>query len=137
MQILVVGMGLIGGSICKSIKAVTEHTVYGCDVRQDVLEQALEDGSIDGTGTMEDGAYDMIIVCLHQRIAISLIQKALPRIKAGTILVDACGLKGKWYVISPTAARKPACSTWERTPWRVGKKAAMLPAFPTCSREQT
>ena len=37
MQILVVGMGLIGGSICKSIKAVTEHTVYGCDVRQDVL----------------------------------------------------------------------------------------------------
>ena len=95
MQILVVGMGLIGGSICKSIKAVTEHTVYGCDVRQDVLEQALEDGSIDGTGTMEDGAYDMIIVCLHQRIAISLIQKALPRIKAGTILVDACGLKGK------------------------------------------
>ena len=44
---------------------------------------------------MEDGAYDMIIVCLHQRIAISLIQKALPRIKAGTILVDACGLKGK------------------------------------------
>ena len=41
MQILVVGMGLIGGSICKSIKAVTEHTVYGCDVRQDVLEQAL------------------------------------------------------------------------------------------------
>ena len=95
MQILVVGMGLIGASICKSIKAVTEHTVYGCDVRQDVLEQALEDGSIDGTGTMEDGAYDMIIVCLHQRIAISLIQKALPRIKAGTILVDACGLKGK------------------------------------------
>ena len=95
MQILVVGMGLIGGSICKSIKAVTEHTVYGCDVRQDVLEQALEDGSIDGTGTMEDGAFDMIIVCLHLRIAISLIQNALPRIKAGTILVDACGLKGK------------------------------------------
>ena len=118
MQILVVGMGLIGGSICKSIKAVTEHTVYGCDVRQDVLEQALEDGSIDGTGTMEDGAYDMIIVCLHQRIAISLIQKALPRIKAGTILVKArrntpCKRSSGWQrrSVSGRLFRQPPCGT--------------------------
>lgn len=134
MQILVVGMGLIGGSICKSIKAVTEHTVYGCDVRQDVLEQALEDGSIDGTGTMEDGAYDMIIVCLHQRIAISLIQKALPRIKAGTILVDACGLKGKMVRDLTYRCQKAGVFYVGTHPMAGREKAAMLPAFPTCSR---
>ena len=137
MQILVVGMGLIGGSICKSIKAVTEHTVYGCDVRQDVLEQALEDGSIDGTGTMEDGAYDMIIVCLHQRIAISLIQKALPRIKAGTILVDACGLKGKMVRDLTYRCQKAGVFYVGTHPMAGREKAAMLPAFPTCSRGQT
>ena len=54
MKILVVGMGLIGGSICKSIKATTTHTVDGCDVQPEVLEQALQDGAIDGTGRMED-----------------------------------------------------------------------------------
>ena len=61
MKILVVGMGLIGGSICKSIKATTTHTVDGCDVQPEVLEQALQDGAIDGTGRMEDGTYDMVI----------------------------------------------------------------------------
>ena len=55
MQILVVGMGLIGGSICKSIKASTEHTVFGCDVQQSVLEDAIKEETIDGTGTMNDG----------------------------------------------------------------------------------
>ena len=95
MRILVVGMGLIGGSICKSIKAATSHAVYGCDVQQAVLDDAIGDGAIDGTGTMTDGTYDMIILCLHQRIAIQMVQEALPKIPAGTILVDTCGLKGR------------------------------------------
>lgn len=95
MHILVVGMGLIGGSICKSIQANTEHTVAGCDVRQDVLEQALADGAIDSIGRMEDGIYDMVILCLHQRVAIQMVTDALPKVKAGTILVDTCGLKGR------------------------------------------
>lgn len=95
MQILVVGMGLIGGSICKSIQAATDHTVFGCDVQQSVLEDAIADGAIDGIGTMTDGTYDMIVLCLHQRIAIQMIQDALPQIPAGTILVDTCGLKGR------------------------------------------
>ncbi len=95
MQILVVGMGLIGGSICKSIQANTEHTVSGCDVQQEVLEQALADGAIDSIGRMEDGIYDMVILCLHQRVAIRMVTDALPKIKAGTILVDTCGLKGR------------------------------------------
>lgn len=95
MRILVVGMGLIGGSICKSIKAATSHAVYGCDVQQAVLDDAIADGAIDGTGTMTDSTYDMIILCLHQRIAIQMVQEALPKIPTGTILVDTCGLKGR------------------------------------------
>lgn len=44
---------------------------------------------------MTDDTYDMIILCLHQRIAIQMVQEALPKIPAGTILVDTCGLKGR------------------------------------------
>ncbi len=95
MQILIVGMGLIGGSYCKAIHTYTEHKVYGCDIQQQVLEAALAEGTIDGIGNMTDGTYDMIILCLHQRIAINLIQNALPHIPKGTILVDTCGLKGR------------------------------------------
>ena len=95
MRILVVGMGLIGGSICKSIKAATSHAVYGCDIQPKVLEDAAADGAIDGAGTMTDGTYDMIILCLHHRIAVQMVQEALPKIPVGTILVDTCGLKGR------------------------------------------
>lgn len=95
MQILVVGMGLIGGSICKSIKASTPHTVYGCDIQQAVLKDAITEGAIDGTGQMTDDIYDMIILCLHQRVAIQMVQDALPHIRPNTILVDTCGLKGR------------------------------------------
>lgn len=95
MQILVVGMGLIGGSICKSIKASTLHTVYGCDIQQAVLKDAITEGAIDGTGQMTDDIYDMIILCLHQRVAIQIVQDALPHIRPNTILVDTCGLKGR------------------------------------------
>lgn len=95
MRILVVGMGLIGGSLCKAIQQSTSHKVYGCDVQQQVLQDALADGTIKGIGSMTDGSYDMILLCLHQRIAISMIYEALPRIPKGTILVDTCGLKGR------------------------------------------
>ncbi|MCC8111395.1 MAG: prephenate dehydrogenase/arogenate dehydrogenase family protein [Ruminococcus sp.] len=95
MKILVVGMGLIGGSICKVIRAVSNHTIYGCDTQETVLEQALAEGVINGIGEMTDNKYDMIILCLHQRVALSLLKDALPQISAGTILVDTCGLKGR------------------------------------------
>ena len=31
MNIGIIGLGLIGGSMAKAVKTHTEHTVYGCD----------------------------------------------------------------------------------------------------------
>lgn len=95
MKILVVGLGLIGGSLCKSLQKDTAHEVYGCDIQKDILTRAKADGVIDGRGTMHEGKYDMILICLHQRVAIPLLQGAIPKIAPGTILVDTCGLKGR------------------------------------------
>ena len=38
MKILIVGMGLIGGSVCKALKNKTQYEVYGCDVDESVLQ---------------------------------------------------------------------------------------------------
>lgn len=81
MKILIVGMGLIGGSVCKALKAKTNHEVYGCDVDETVLQTAREEHVIDGVGKMEDGIYDICIVCLHHRIAQDCIKQALPFLK--------------------------------------------------------
>ena len=39
MKIGIVGLGLIGGSMAKALSA--KHTIYGADLRQDVMEEAL------------------------------------------------------------------------------------------------
>lgn len=105
MKILVVGMGLIGGSVCKALKANSNEEVYGCDVDEAVLQAALTDGAIDGTGKMEDGIYDICIVCLHQRIAQPCMRQALPHLKKGSILMDMCGLKGQMVLEFTNACR--------------------------------
>ena len=105
MKILIVGMGLIGGSVCKGLKNKTQHEVYGCDVDEAVLQQALQDHAIDGTGKMEDGIYDVCIVCLHHRIAQPCIKQALPFLKKGSILMDMCGLKGQMVLEFTNACR--------------------------------
>ena len=94
MKILVVGLGLVGGSVCKTLRATTDHIVDGCDRE----EKVLEDGAISGVGCMEDGVYDLVITCLHQRIAIPMMERAVPYLKKGSILMDMCGLKGQMVV---------------------------------------
>ena len=88
-------MGLIGGSVCKALKRKCDYTIHGCDTDEEVLNAALADGAIDGTGKMEDGIYDICIVCLHQRVAEPCMKQALPFLKKGSILMDMCGLKGQ------------------------------------------
>lgn len=105
MKILVVGIGLIGGSVCKALKANTKEEVYGCDVDEAILQAALEDGAIDGTGKMEDGIYDLCMVCLHPRVAQICMKQALPFLKKGSILMDMCGLKGQMVLEFTNACR--------------------------------
>lgn len=105
MKILVVGMGLIGGSVCKALKKKCSYTIHGCDVDEKILNKAMEDGSIDGVGKMEDGIYDICIVCLHQRVAQPCMRQALPHLKKGSILMDMCGLKGQLVLEFTNACR--------------------------------
>lgn len=105
MKILVVGMGLIGGSVCKALKKKCSYTIHGCDVDEKILNKAMEDGSIDGVGKMEDGIYDICIVCLHQRVAQPCMRQALPHLKKGSILMDMCGLKGQMVLEFTNACR--------------------------------
>ena len=47
MKITAVGLGLIGGSMCKAIKKHTNHTVYGIDINKETIEMALSQNAID------------------------------------------------------------------------------------------
>ena len=53
MQIGIVGLGLIGGSIAKAIKKFTPHTVLGFDTDSEVLYKAKLLDAVDGELTPE------------------------------------------------------------------------------------
>ena len=51
MQIAIIGLGLIGGSLAKALKENTEHTVIGFDRDENTLLDALSLGAIDSVGS--------------------------------------------------------------------------------------
>ena len=51
MQIAIIGLGLIGGSLAKALKENTEHTVIGFDRDENTLLDALSLGAMDSVGS--------------------------------------------------------------------------------------
>lgn len=94
MNIAVVGLGLIGGSMARAVKAYTNHTVYGFDRSQDVLDAAIDSGAID---CVADNALlnncDLTIVCLYPSDSVKFISEHAPVFKKESIVMDFCGVK--------------------------------------------
>ncbi len=95
MNIGVVGLGLIGGSLCKAIKAYTHHSVWGEDRDEAVLSSALEFGAIDGRldGRALAGC-DLVLSALYPADTIAYVRTHLDLFQPGCILLDVCGVKG-------------------------------------------
>ena len=53
MNIGIIGLGLIGGSLAKSIKQHSGHTVWGYDIDPNVITKALMCGAMDDELTGE------------------------------------------------------------------------------------
>lgn len=92
MKITVVGLGLIGGSLCKAIKKHTNHTVYGVDLNKEAVEMALSQNAIDAE-TDDLGLADITIVSLYPITTIDFIKNNASKFKKGSIVIDTCGIK--------------------------------------------
>lgn len=98
MNIAVVGLGLIGGSICKALKANTFHHIMGIDTNKDTIRKALEQGAIDEEIT-EDRLCEasLTIVALYPTAIVEFVKKNADRFRKGSIVMDICGVKG--YIV--------------------------------------
>lgn len=92
MIITVVGLGLIGGSFCKTIKKHTDHTCLGFDLNGDVLDSAVRDGVIDGIAR-NFGEADLTVVCLYPQATIDFLVGNADSFRKGSVVIDACGIK--------------------------------------------
>ncbi len=94
MKVGIVGLGLIGGSMAKSVKARTAHTVYGADLDQETMALARMSGAIDGALTEENlPQCDLILVAICPGAAVQWVRDHADRIAKSAILVDLCGVK--------------------------------------------
>ena len=94
MNIVVIGLGLIGGSYCKAIKKYTDHKVIGINRSKKALQNAINCGAIDEIGdenSLKDA--DLIILGLYPAYAIEYMEKHAKLIKKGCIVTDTSGIK--------------------------------------------
>ena len=96
MNVGIVGLGLIGGSMAKSIKHRTAHTVWGIDLNQESMMLARMCGAIDAPLTDENlPLCDLILIAIRPQAAINWVAEHAAHIAPSAIVVDMCGVKRK------------------------------------------
>ena len=96
-----IGLGLIGGSIAKSIRRIfPDYTILAYDIDEKALNQAVEDGTVNTPVTQIDdrmAACDYIFLCapVHYNIEYLEILKSI--IKPDCILTDVGSVKTDIY----------------------------------------
>lgn len=94
MKILVVGLGLIGGSICKALKKYTSHFVAGCDLNHDIEFSALRDVAIDEAFNGDFSGFELIILSLFPEASEKYINENIDKFDKSALITDVCGIKG-------------------------------------------
>ena len=94
MNVGIVGLGLIGGSMAKSIKVRTAHSVWGIDLDAETMTLSRLSGSIDGTLNAETlPKCDLVLVAIRPAAAVHWVSEHASQISKHAILVDLCGVK--------------------------------------------
>ncbi len=94
MNIGIVGLGLIGGSLAKSAKKNTKFKVYGYDLNENVIKSAIEEGSIDGELTEKRlASCDYVFIPLYPEAVIEYVKKNAGIFKEGAVVIDCAGVK--------------------------------------------
>ncbi len=101
----IVGLGLIGGSMARSIKKHTIATVYAYDLDPEAMALAADAGAVDAPLTRETlQECDLLLIAIAPRSLVKWVEDHADAIPATTILVDLCGVKRYIYKhIAPIA----------------------------------
>lgn len=95
MKVVVIGIGLIGGSMVLDIKALhPEATVLGMDANENHLQQAIDLGVVEKAGTSEDlSDSDFVIVSVPVDIALTVLPQVLDAVGENTIVFEVGSTK--------------------------------------------
>ena len=94
MKIGIVGLGLIGGSLAKTIQSHTDATVVGYDIYPTTLNKAKMLGAVDEVMDEQNlKECDMVIIALYPQDTVDFVKKNASNFKPDAIIMDCCGVK--------------------------------------------
>lgn len=97
MKILIVGLGLIGGSYAEALSK-KGYEVGAIDQKQEAIDFALRKGYIESGKTSVDkdyvGKFDIVVFALYPHAFVEWIEKYQNCLKSGAIVTDVTGVKG-------------------------------------------
>jgi len=109
MNILIVGLGIIGASYAKGLR-LKGHHVYGVDIKDSTIKYALENNFID-EGSKEASDFiknaDLLILGLYPFDILEFIKKYKNEFKENLVITDVCGVK-RHFIYEATKLAKPA-----------------------------
>ena len=96
-RILIVGLGLLGGSYAKALKRFGFH-ISAITKEQSSIDYALKEGIIDEGSTALDesiiGQADLVVFALYPHVFVEWIEKNQQLLKSGALITDVTGVKG-------------------------------------------
>ncbi len=96
-KILIVGLGLLGGSYAKVLKRFGFH-ISAITLDQSSIDYAIREGMIDEGSTEIDeeiiGSADLVIFALYPHVFVEWIEQNQSLFKSGALITDVTGVKG-------------------------------------------
>lgn len=98
MRIVIIGLGLIGGSLALALRAApSADEIWAVDrdeaTRRDALDAAVVDAAYAELADAPLADADLIFLCLHPEACAGALREMAPRLRAGTVVTDVCGIK--------------------------------------------
>ena len=97
MKIVIVGLGVIGGSFAMALNEAGYKDVYGIDTNKETIKKAeelgiIKKGSPKGEEFLKEA--DLVIISIYPKIVKDFVESNKENFKAGAVITDATGIKG-------------------------------------------
>ncbi len=95
-EVMIVGLGLIGGALARRMRAVLpESRIIGCD-RHEVLQAAIQEKLIDASASIESvpSSATLILLCAPPAANVELLRRLAPHLGPNQVVVDVSSTKG-------------------------------------------
>lgn len=93
MNVGIVGLGLIGGSMARAY-AKAEHQVFATDTDGSILAFAQLSKAVHAPLTLENiGCCDLLLLAIYPNSAAAFLEEHAHLVKKGALVMDLCGIK--------------------------------------------